>query len=153
MWLGLQIVGTAVGSTNDVLLASLSAAALALRPFTIMRSRVRIWYESDQLAASETTISSIGEIVVKDQAVAAGVASLPKPNADPEAQWIWWEGLQDSFLLATAVGFQPTSSQVVDVDAKSSRKVGINEDMAIIISNTTLGAIVAVQGRTLIKLH
>jgi len=153
-WFFLTVLDTALAAGAKVLLGSFNAAALALRPFTIVRSRFLLKYGSDQLAISETPQASIGMIVVSDQAVAAGVASLPGPTTDADAPWFVHEGAIDEFLFGDATGFQGDAGFTKEVDSKSMRKVGSNEDLAIVAEQrATFGANVALQGRMLVKLH
>ena len=154
IWIGSSVVATTVIASGDQLLTSLSAGALLLRPFTLIRTRIRIWYESDQAGASERTAIIYGRIVVKDQARVAGVGSLPKPDLDPDASWFVYEGMQDSFVFGDATGFVPISNTVVDIDSRAMRKVGINEDVVSVVSEVgAFGGVIKVTGRTLIKLH
>ncbi len=156
LWIGASVVDTAVAANTEVLLTSLSAAALLLRPFTIIRTRIRIWWSSDQAAASEEPAATYGRIVVKDEAVAIGITAVPQPVSTPEAQWFVYEGMKDSFVFGTAVGFAGAGSAVnhYDVDSRAMRKVGINEDLISVVQNATaVGASIRVTGRTLIKLH
>ena len=153
VWLGLQFATTAIGTSN-ALIGSLNAAALALRPFTIVRTRAVIQFESDQVAASETARGAFGIIVVSDQAVAAGAASIPNPFADTDAQFFVWEGLVNSFVLGDATGFTEPSGTSLVVDSKAMRKVGLNEDIAVMaVVATAAGINLTVAGRMLIKLH
>jgi len=71
IWLtgGFQITGIATASTA-VFVASLNAAALALRPFTVVRTRGHLYLRSDQIAAAEAYDISYGMAVVSDQASA-----------------------------------------------------------------------------------
>ena len=53
VWLGAGILSATVSGSVATLLSMFNAAALALRPFTIVRTRLMIQIESDQSAASE----------------------------------------------------------------------------------------------------
>ncbi len=82
MWIGNNPLSAAVGlaAASSVLIGTLNAAALLLRPFTIMRSRGFTFVDSDQNAASEAPFGVFGMIVVTDSATAAGIASIPTPT-------------------------------------------------------------------------
>ncbi len=155
VWIGSGItLAAATGSANN-LFSTLNAAALLLRPFTIIRTRLKILFVSDQVAAAETPQGVFAKIVISDQASAAGAASIPGPVTNPDAPFHVYEPLISEFLFGTAVGFQDApGGSVNDVDSKSMRKVGANEDVATLVElRTALGASVAVEGRTLVKLH
>ena len=54
MWISLDETQTTLASANSAaLILVLNAAGLALRPFTIIRTRGTLLVRSDQLAASE----------------------------------------------------------------------------------------------------
>ena len=157
LWIGLSVAPVAVGAGAKVLVASLNAVALALRPFTIVRTRFFMQIESDQSIASELARGVTGMIVVTDQAVAAGSASVPGPVTDPDAGFHVYEPWVNSFLFATAIGFQePAGTTVPSADSKAMRKVGNNEDLAVVCENTSaggIGVLLTMQGRILVKLH
>ena len=59
VWFGDVYTNTAVAAANTaVLLSSLNAAALALRPFTIVRTRGQLSIRTDQTAATEQQVGS-----------------------------------------------------------------------------------------------
>ena len=105
VWIGVDLGPTVVPASAKVLLGLLDAAALGLRPFTIIRTRLFIHIESDQTAASEVSQGVFGEIVVSDQAVAAGAASVPGPVTNPDAPFIVYEPFVNSFLFGDGTGF------------------------------------------------
>ncbi len=85
LWLDFAQVFTdraAVPAASSVLLSSLNAAALALRPFTIVRTRGIAHMVSDQVIASETPFGALGFAVVSDQGSAIGVTAVPVPIPD-----------------------------------------------------------------------
>ena len=78
IWLDLNSTTSTLGAaTNSSLQTTLNAAALALRPFTVIRSRGLIHLGSDQAAASEFQDVALGRIVVREEAAAIGVTALP----------------------------------------------------------------------------
>ena len=154
-WVGIDLALTAVAGSATVLIGSLNAAALLLRPFTILRTRMAFFIESDQLAAGESSRGALGFIVVSDQAITAGTASIPKPTTQLNAKFFVWEPWINSFLLASAVGFAETGASASwIVDSKAMRKVAINEDVAIQCSNSSANGVLAtLEGRMLVQLH
>jgi len=154
LWLGINDTATVVAGSTSTLLTSLNAAALALRPFTIVRTRLRIFIESDQAAASELMHAAYGRMVVSDQAAAAGTASVPAPLTNTDAPWYVWEALFNKFLFGDATGFLEPSGTMIEVDSKAMRKVGNNEDVVSVIEmGTGDGGAISQIGRSLIKLH
>ena len=149
----IEATGTTAGFTT--LLTSLNAAALALRPFTIVRTRGLLVARSDQVAASEFFSIAYGDIIVTDQAVAAGVGSVPTPAAEPQSDWHVFERLSGQFDFGTGVGFQIDSVERV-IDSKAMRKVDLGEDL-IGVQEVTLvsdgGVTLNSFTRVLIKLH
>ena len=79
-------IGTAQGS---LILFSLDAAFLALRPFTIVRERINWYCRSDVVTGGELWGAAIGGCVVSDQAVAIGVTAVPTPIIDQSSD-LWY---------------------------------------------------------------
>ena len=153
IWIGVNLSGSVV-VTGNVLLGSFNTAALEARPFTIIRTRLIVHVESDQSAASEVTRGGFGITVVSDQAVAAGAASVPAPIANTDAPFFVYEAFINSFELGDATGFVQPSGTLLTVDSKAMRKVGINEDVAVVGQTAgAAGSIITVAGRMLVKLH
>ena len=155
LWLGLEVDSATISANTVVLASTLNASALALRPFTIVRTRLEVLWRSDQVAASEVPHGAVGGIVVSEQAVAAGAASVPDPVGDTDSQFFAYQSMIVSFIAgATAVDISP-AGQRYTIDSKSMRKVANNEDIAFVVTNsdTAHGALFSVQGRILVKLH
>ncbi len=157
LWLFLTPTRTTLSAANSAVLSnSLSAAALALRPFTVVRSRGTMHLESDQSAASEFYQCSSGLCVVSSQAVAIGVTAVPTPETDRGSDlFLMYETLESGFELGDATGFQNTTGVRKDWDSRAMRKVVDDQDL-ILVSETSVastGAVVTTSGRILIKLH
>ena len=153
VWIGFNIAATTIVASTASLHSQLNAAALALRPFTVLRTRALITYESDQFAAIERPEGILGKIVVTEQAVAAGIASIPDPLTEPNASWFVYEGVSDTLAFATSVGFQQVGTRY-QLDSKAMRKVGINEQLvSVFVQGSAVGAILTIEGRTLVQLH
>ena len=158
MWIGIngRTAPLAVGGGVGLLDQVLTATELALRPFTIMRSRGLILVSSDQVAASESYSGVYSGIVVTDSATAAGIGSIPTPITQPEASYFLNVPLSGSFLFGDATGFQGGASpQPFTFDSKAMRKVGIDDDVALVVENlsATVGFSCWINGRMLIQLH
>ena len=105
VWLGAGIAATSLSASTAILFSSLTSGALALRPFTILRTRLILSVTSDQLSASEFAQGAYTHQVVTDSAVAAGIASIPTPLSETEADYYVYQPWISNFLLATGVGF------------------------------------------------
>ncbi len=156
LWLAvphtLQILGA---SGTAVLTLSLNAAALALRPFTVVRTRLKWLVESDQVAASENYVGNIGCAVVSDQAVGIGVTAVPTPATDLSSdKWFMIDQWEGSITFASGTGVRENWGNKT-LDSKAMRKVDQGEDLVLVVEAGLGGSGCAIQvsGRQLIKLH
>ena len=156
VWIGIApVVTTMAAASTAVLSGSLNALALALRPFTIVRTHLSWLLKSDQQAASEQYAAAFGIAVVSEQAVSVGVTAIPTPATDIDSDfWLLHASLVGFFALGTAVGFIE-QGRFKDVDSKAMRKVNEDEDIVFVEEtySTSAGAISHAMGRMLIKLH
>ncbi len=153
VWAGFNWSSDTFTTTGGTILGSLSAAGLALRPFTIVRQYIEMQVSSDQAAALETQLGAIGSCVVSDQASAIGVTAVPTPITD-----------HDSDLFMMHGYFAGDQSSIVDrtipaarksFDSKAMRKVNEDEDFILVaeLDSTGQGFIIQTAFRFLIKLH
>ena len=155
IWASIARLNAVLASSADAsLMASLNAAALALRPFTIVRTRGTWLVRSDQSAASELYIGNLGMAVVSDQAIAIGVTAVPTPATDLASD-LWflseqWLGRFD--LVGTSIMSEVTSKVV---DSKAMRKVEEGQDIAFVAEAGIGGGGINMDftGRFLMKLH
>ncbi len=154
VWLDITSTDTTLAAAGtQVLIGVLNAAALALRPFTIVRTRGTWLVTSDQNAATESYFGNLGIAVVSEQAAAVGIGALPTPATE--------RGSDLFLLLETWAGFfrfsagSAVSEMPREFDSKAMRKVNEAEQVAIVIEAGTLGSGIDVQvvGRMLVKLH
>ncbi len=155
LWFAGPHTSNALGAAaTAVLTSTLNAAALALRPFTVVRTRGQWLCTSDQSAATEFFSGSLGFSVVSDQATAIGVTALPTPATDQGSDLFFvyesWTGLFQ--LVGTDVQSEVTSKQY---DSKAMRKV--DDDQTVVITAEAglidQGLIVRNSFRMLVKLH
>jgi len=152
-WFAGGLSAAAVLGDVKTQLSTLNAAGLALRPFTIMRTRLTVLFESDQAIASERPQGAFGIVIVNDVASALGITGVPGPVTDPNSPWLVYQGLVSSFLLGDATGFINDGS-LYEIDSKAMRKVGENENINFMVEmRTAPGAIITIEGRMLVKLH
>ncbi len=144
------ITSTAVGGT---IVASLNAAALALRPFTVVRQYYELMVRSDQAAAIEVQVGAFGVCVVSDQASGIGVTAVPTPVTDAASD-LWmlhqWFMADASTLTDRTIGAGHYS-----VSSKAMRKVNGDEDVVIVqeFDASGSGFTLTSAGRLLVKLH
>ena len=151
-----QFVPVETGVTAAVILFSLNAAALALRPFTIVRTRFLLSIISDQAAVSEIQMGALGMAIVSDQAAAIGVTAVPTPITDMGSDlWFFHQLLYNEFSFLTAAGFEEGGLAQYEADSKAMRKVDIGQDLVIVAepSATSDGFITRVGGRMLVKVN
>ena len=144
---------TITAPSTAVLVSSLSAAALALRPFTIVRTRGILNLRSDQAAAAELQGCSYGEAVVSDQASAIGITALPTPTTDSASDlWFVYEWIMGNATDLTDLAVGGVSKEV---DSRAMRKVEDGEDLIKVVESAavTNGLIIRQFTRNLIKLH
>ena len=158
LWLGGVVSQTSIAAASTAtLITSLNAAALALRPFTIVRTRGSLLILSDQLVATEDQEVGWGMSVVSDQAAAIGVTAVPTPVTDSDSDLFFaYEMLLGSFSFLTSAGFQQLAlGDAMRIDSKAMRKVSDSEDMISVAetSATSEGTLLISFFRTLVKLH
>jgi len=138
-------------STGGSLIFTLNAAALALRPFTIVRSHFEFWLRSDQEAAMEEQSVAVGLAIVSDDAVAVGVTAVPAPRANAASNlWFLHQFIHaDESKLVDKV--RPETR--ISVDSKAMRKVEVGQDLVVVMQGGAIGGgfTLGVAGRMLIK--
>ena len=156
LWLFDTALSTAVATGTAVLLKSLNAAALALRPFTIVRTRGVFFLSGDNLANTENWMANFGHIIVSDEAIAVGVTAIPTPVTEPSSDWHVIETLAGRLGVSSAIGLLE-QGKMATIDSKAMRKVDLGEDLAIVVETNATGISEGVVTRDftriLIKLH
>ncbi len=156
LWIGgLEARTTIAGASGAVLLSSLNAAALALRPFTVVRTRGAMYLQSDQTGANEFQAVAYGRAVVSDQASAIGITAVPTPVTDDGSDlWYMYEWLFNDFTFVSGVGFGQ-AGRFKEIDSRAMRKVEDGQDMVSVVESgaNTFGLAVHTFTRTLVKLH
>ncbi len=155
VWFGFTPAETTLAAADTATLVFvLNTAALALRPFTVVRTRGMWGLRSDQQAASENYSASMAMSVVSEQASAIGVTAIPTPETDRGS---------DLFFVyesaAGALGFDVDGSlergKWREFDSKAMRKVDISQDIvwSVETSSISSGVITHLSARMLVKLH
>ena len=158
-WIGNGVARTTIVGGAKTLVASLSAGAFLLRPFTILRTRLLICWFTDQEAADEGPFGEYGQIVVTDTAAAIGVTAVPDPSSisgDSEAAWHVHQGVWTQFLNVGAGNDAAAVSSPTNwtIDSKSMRKVGPDDNVVdMFTEDAGIGGFFTILGRQLIQLH
>ncbi len=157
LWIALDVVSTTLaGASAAVLIGSLNAAALALRPFTIVRTRGVFGCRSDQVITTEQYQAALGISVVTDQAIGVGITAVPTPQTDSVSDMFFvYEQFMGDFVDQSSVGFESNGLLSMQFDSKAMRRVNDDQDEAITmeLSAASDGAIVRLFFRQLLKLH
>ncbi len=132
----------------------MNAAALALRPFTVVRERLYWYCRADVVTGGEEWGGAIGSCVVSDQAVAIGVTAVPTPITDLGSD-LWY---MHSIMFGRFGGTQVEEvGRDKEIDSKGMRKVEDGEDLILVVESgataQALSMVSQIGGRTLIKLH
>jgi len=136
------------------LATSLNAAALALRPFTIVRVRGYLHIRSDQAAAPETYGVGMGFAIVSDQAAAIGVTAVPTPVTDKASDlWFLYESMFGATIGDVFAGNMANRGEGKEIDSKAMRKVDVGQDFVSVYENEINGVVATFTGRMLVKLH
>ena len=131
LWFEFQTNSTITAASTALLDFSLNAAALALRPFTIVRTRGELFSRSDQQLATEVYGGNWGIAVVSDQAAAIGVTAVPNPVSDYGSDlWLAIEAVHGQFTFATAASIMESGARTV-IDSKAMRRVDVGQDVIV----------------------
>ena len=152
---GVMTLTTLGAPSTAVLVTTLNAAALALRPFTVVRTRGTWQVISDNSTVAESYQVQLGHAVVSDQASAIGITAVSTPATDSGSDlWYVFETQMGSLEVTTDVG-RYIKERSVNFDSKAMRKVEDGEDLITVLETSaiSLGASVRLFSRTLIKLH
>jgi len=150
-WLQFVPTGAILTAAGGTIFFSLNAAALALRPFTIVRSRFMSLIRSDQAAADETQIGAWGIAVVSDEASAVGVTAVPTPITEMASSLWLVHQLVMAHHQAQATFAEPVG--VFETDSKAMRKVEVGQDVVVVAELSTAGNgfNLTIGGRMLVK--
>jgi len=142
-----------VGAASVVLLSSLNAAGLALRPFTVIRTRGWLMATSDQHTGDEFPFGALGFAIVNERAANLGITAVPLPNTDAGSSLFFsWTPWFAPIAVGSDISFGDVSSHV-EFDSRAMRKVEVGDDLVVTVENqsTTDGALFLFQARILIK--
>ncbi len=152
VWFSVPLTSTIITTEVGTVVSSLNAGALALRPFTIVRTHIQLFLASDQEAAIELQEAAFGLAVVSDQAVAVGLSALPTPATDLSSSL--WLAHQVMFADAVNITDRTSPGQKYEINSKAMRKVEIGQDLVLMAeSGSSSGVNILSGGRILVKTH
>ena len=136
LWLQFVPVGSTLTAPGGFIYFSLNSAALALRPFTIVRTRFIAMIRSDQTSVGEDQLGAMGIAVVSDQAVDIGITAVPTPLTDMGSSlWFTHEMLMNNGSKSADGG----GGGVFQVDSQAMRKVEVGQDLVVVGEQSTVG--------------
>jgi len=142
---------TQASNSAATLMFVLNATALAMRPFTIVRSHFLVAIGTDQTGSLEAQRAAIGIAVVSEQAVDVGISAVPTPILDMSSNL--WMLHQVLYADESQLADNRSPESVYSIDSKAMRKVELGQDLAIVVEGAGFGGGVqiTVGGRMLIK--
>ena len=143
-------VYTSLGGSTVIIDQSLGGIT---EPITVVRMRGMIDIISDQEIAIERPFGAVGACVVSDQALAAGVASVPTPISDADSDlWLMHQYFHAPVTHLSSVGYTKVN-QTFEFDSKAMRKIPADTTLIWVVeTGSTVGIRYLLQFATLIKL-
>jgi len=121
---------TVVGAATKVLLAGFSLSNSGIGE-TVVRSRGRFSFQSDQGGGREDQLGALGIIVVSDIAFAAGAAGIPGPVTEANDDgWMVWEGFSNAGNQTDG-----QDARIIEFDSKAARRIEEGFSLAIMVEN------------------
>ncbi len=114
---------------------------------TLMRMRGAYVVSIDGPADGDKCNVGLGIIVASDEAVAAGVASIPSPVSDAADSWIWHQFVPLQAQAGTGVGASLNAMSVVScgvIDSKAMRRLRIGDNLVLVMETISLAGAPAV---------
>jgi len=154
LWIDLPLTQTTMTAAGGTIIYSLSTAAKAFRPYTVIRTHVSMLVQSDQEAAGENYQAAYGECIVSDQASAIGVTAVPTPLTDLSSDlWFAWKSLMGLQLVTPSSGGITGVFAAGELDSRAMRKVEEGQDSLGVAEAGLLGVVLTTVGRQLLKMH
>ena len=156
-WFTFMPFGTAqLTAAGGTLYFSLNAAALAQRPFTVIRTQFEWFLRSDTISANESYAAAMGIAVVSSQAVAIGVTAVPTPVTDADSDLFFaYKAAVGHLAFTTGTGYRNVGD-LYHIDSKAMRKVETGQDIIVVAELDAAfgqGVFSVIGGRMLIKNH
>jgi len=129
-WLG-QSINFALASDAD----NFQSLVIPNQAGTLVRTRGEITASIDGPTDGDKVLLSFGIMVMSDDQVAAGVAGMPKPFSDSDADWLWHAFMP---LIAQAAPISITQGARLTVDSKAMRRFRQNDQFVLVVESTPL---------------
>ena len=150
-----DVIAIAAGSADGVLISSDAitngVAAVVAQEYTITRMIGAATIGLNVTTAGATATIAVACGIAREEAIAAGVASLPNPEDDPDFEWLFY----GSLLLrnpANALQDGPVSTVLMPFDVRGQRIVRAGYIPFWLAMCVTSNCVAAVTGRYLVKL-
>jgi len=146
-------VGLAAGTPAIISSSIVVSGALGLvdEEVTITRMIGNVSATMNVGTSGASAMLAIGCVVVRNESIAAGVASLPSPEDDPDAEWLYY--LQVALRNPTnALSDGPISGAIVPHDVRGQRILRAGSNVVWVAESQTADVAVTVGGRYLVKL-
>ena len=153
LWIGLTFAQDTQTAEGGVIHYALNAAALALRPFTVVRTYMECMLVSDQAAAIENQACAFGWCVVSDQAFAIGITAVPTPVTDIGSDLFYLN--KAMFADESNLTDRSKGGSKYSIDSKAMRKVNEDQQPIGVLEMSTAGSGIRFfsAGNMLVKLH
>ncbi len=120
---------------------------------TLTRTIGNVFAQIAVNAASSGIAIALGLAVARAEAVAAGVASLPSPESDPDFEWVYYTVLMGRNPVA---GSSPADNDIwkfqSNFDVKSQRVLRSGQTFVWLAESQSSSGVIGVGGRYLCKL-
>ncbi len=161
-WAGIGTAVAAVGPNPPVNVAAAAAVILSAglvvnggsglfdEETTVTRMIGEILVLGDDIAGPGAF--AVGCVVARGEAITAGVASLPSPAGDPDAEWLYYYagGLRN--VIGTGPASSVTAAARIQFDVRSQRILRAGSNVVWIAFADTDDMEISVNGRYLVKL-
>ena len=142
LWIDTLVAMEHTGITTSKSLGSTSTtvAPSTLGRATVIRIRGSWWALLDPAAAQDIAEYGIGLLKASTEAVVAGVASIPGPLSQPDADWLWMHVTQLASGDATAQnGADGNQFARGEIDTKAMRRFGTNDVLLFVAEAISRG--------------
>ena len=141
-----------VGGGAKILVASFTPFAFGMVKPTVVRTRGEVSIKPSAFGVDVDIVGAYGMGVVSDQALAAGVTSIPGPWTDADWDgWFVWRSYSYHLEFTSGTGVRIISEQYT-VDSKAMRKVSDNETVVIVAESQAVAFEISMPVRMLLKL-
>ncbi len=149
-----QWIGPAIQSYVSVATggATLVASFPITEQLTIVRVRGQMSIRPASVSADVDISGAMGIGIVSDEALAAGVVSIPEPFTDADwSGWLMWRAFTYHFEFGDGTGVN-FPNWTLELDSKAMRRVGPNESLVVIAESESGAYQLSVPLRVLVKL-